>query len=79
MNAWTRAVLRGPCLGLVMVAFPVLAQAHHSTLPFDGEHPTTIRGAVTGIRLAQSALLHLSGREKRGRRKWSIGPSKPRA
>jgi len=25
----------------------MLALAHHSTLPFDGEHPTTLRGVVT--------------------------------
>jgi uncharacterized protein DUF6152 len=46
MNALTARGLRLPWLGLAMVALPVLAQAHHSTLPFDGEHPTTIRGTV---------------------------------
>jgi hypothetical protein len=47
MNALTARVLRGPCLGLVMAALPAVAQAHHSTLPYDGEHPTTIQGTVT--------------------------------
>ena len=30
-----------------LIAFPALALAHHSTLPYDGQHPTTIRGVVT--------------------------------
>lgn len=46
MSGLTARVLRGPCLGLAMIALPLLAQAHHSTLPFDGEHPTTIQGTV---------------------------------
>jgi Family of unknown function (DUF6152) len=46
MNGLTARVLRGPCLGLVVAALPLAALAHHSTLPFDGDHPTTIRGTV---------------------------------
>jgi len=39
-----RAVM-GLSFGCIVVTPPVFA--HHSTLPFDGKHPTTIRGVVT--------------------------------
>jgi hypothetical protein len=41
-----RAVL-GLTFAAGAIAFPALALAHHSTLPYDGQHPTTIRGVVT--------------------------------
>jgi hypothetical protein len=40
-------VWRGPWLGMILLTLPMLALAHHSTLPYDGEHPTTLRGVVT--------------------------------
>ena len=35
----------GLSLGCTIVAMPALA--HHSTLPFDGQHPTVLHGVVT--------------------------------
>ena len=72
MTTTMRATLR-----VLAAAFPLLA--HHSILPFDGTHPTTLTGVVTKFEwLSPHTYIYMDVRnEKDNVERWAIESESP--